>query len=157
MERADLEYNVVHSGAGLCLSDNRQIVRVSGDDRVDFMHGMCTADVKGLASGSLARALFLTEHAHVIADVFIYALEDRALWLELERTRWPAVREHLERFLVADDVELEELDGLAVLDIEGPGSLDAVGDYFGEGVAELKQWGHLARGGSRIAGLPRYG
>lgn len=159
MKRADqrLEYDAMRSGAGLCVFDDLLIVRVSGDDRITFMHGMCTADVKALVPGSLARALFLTEHAHLIADVFIYALEEQALWLELERRRWPTVREHLERFLVADDVELEELDTLAVLGLEGPASLDPVADYFGEDIRELKQWRHLARRGFRIANLPRCG
>ena len=159
MERADqrLEYEAIHSGAGLRVFDNRLIVRVSGDDGITFMHGMCTADVKGLLPGGLARALFLTEHAHVIAEAYIYALEEQALWLEVERTRWPTIREHLERFLVADDVELQELDTLAILDVEGPASLDAVANYFGEDTRKLKQWRHLNRGGFRIANLPRCG
>jgi folate-binding protein YgfZ len=159
MERAaqHLEYHAIHSGAGSHVIDNRLIVRVSGDDRITFMHGMCTADVNHLPPGNVTRALFLTERAHVIADVFIYVLEEQALWLEVERARWPAVRAHLERFLVADDVELEELDGLTVLDIEGPASPDPVAEYFGDDIRELNQWRHLARNGLRIASLPRYG
>src|SRR6516164_8544610 len=103
------DYDAIKSGAGLVFLDNRLVVRVSGDDRISFLHGMCTADVKSLAPGKLARALFLTEHAHVIAGCFIYALQEQELWLEVERPRWAAIREHLERFLVADDVELEAL------------------------------------------------
>ena len=159
MERADqqVEYDAIHSGAGFRLLEHRLIVRVSGDDRIAFIHGMCTADVKALASGGLAPALFLTEHAHVIADVFLYALEEPALWLEVERARWPELRAHLERFLVADDVELEELYELAVLDVEGPASRDVVADYFGENVRELTQLRHLVLNDFRIANLPRHG
>jgi folate-binding protein YgfZ len=151
------EYDAIKSGAGICLLEDRLIVRVSGDDRISFMHGMCTADVKNLAPGKLARALFLTEHAHVIADCFIYALQEQALWLEVERPRWAAIKEHLERFLVADDVELEELDTLSLLDIEGPASIDAVAGFAGDAVRELEQWQHLERDGFCIANLPRYG
>jgi folate-binding protein YgfZ len=118
---------------------------------------MCTAEVKGLALGKLARALFLTERAHVIADCFIYAVDEQALWLEVERLRWPVIREHLERFLVADDVEIEELATLRVLDIEGPASIDAVGGCFGDSARELERWQQRELDGFHIANLPRYG
>jgi len=52
--------------------DARIIVRVTGDDRASFLHGMCTADVNGAKPGSILPALFLTEHAHVISDAFIW-------------------------------------------------------------------------------------
>lgn len=148
---------MTNSGAGIRLLDDRLVVRVSGDDRVSFMHGMCTADVKSLTPGRLTRALFLTEHAHIIAGCFIYALQEQALWLEVERRRWALIREHLEKFLVADDVELEELDSLAMLDIEGPASIEAVVGAFGDVVRELEQWRHLEHDGFRVANLPRYG
>jgi folate-binding protein YgfZ len=159
MDAADkhLEYDAINSGAGMRLLDDRLVVRVSGDDRIAFMHGMCTADVKSLVPGNLTRALFLTEHAHVIADSYIYALEEQVLWLEIERSRWAAIRNHLERFLVADDVELEELDALGTLDVEGPASIEAVVGWFGDGPRELKQWQHLTLDNFRIANLPRYG
>ena len=151
------EYDAIKSGAGMRLMDDRLVVRVSGDDRVSFMHGMCSADVKSLLPGKLARALFLTEHAHVVADCFIYALQEQVLWLEVERPRWPLIREHLERFLIADDVEFEELDTLGVLDIEGPASIGAVTGRFCETAHELEQWQHLKHDGFQIANLPRYG
>ena len=80
---------------------------MSGDDRASFLHGMCSNDIKGLKPGDLVAALFLTERAHLIAEANVWATAD-ALLLEMERALWPAVRAHLERFLVADDVELEE-------------------------------------------------
>ncbi len=158
MDQSDLqlEYRAISSGAGMRLLRDRLFVRVSGDDRVSFMHGMCSANVKNLAPGEIARALFLTEHAHVIADVLIYVLEEPALWLETERRRWPALRGHLERLLVADDVEFEELDALVALDLEGSAPLDLVGEFFGRDARELKEWHHLAHGSLRIANLPRY-
>jgi aminomethyltransferase len=112
------EYRAIKSGAGSCRLDDRLVIRVSGDDRVSFLHGMCTADIKGLALGQVAPALFVTEHSHLIADFFVYALAD-ALLLEIERARWADVRAHLEKFLVADDVEMDELDW-SIIDYEGP-------------------------------------
>jgi folate-binding protein YgfZ len=152
---SSLQYRAIKATAGMRVLDDRLIVRVSGDDRVSFMHGMCTADVKRLEPGGLVPALFVTEHAHVIADCFIYAL-DEALWIEMERSRWPRVRDHLEKLLVADDVELDELESLAILDLEGPASSEIVVAAFGSGTGQLKPWQHLGLGVLRIAHLPRY-
>jgi folate-binding protein YgfZ len=147
-------YRALKSGAGLHLQAGRLIIRVRGDDRVSFMHGMCTADVKGLASGSLAPALFLTERAHLIAECFIYALEEPELWLEVEASHWSEIRNHLEKLLVADDVEFEEVESLAVLDIEGAKAEEVVREVFG--VSGLASWHHVERHQVRIANLPRY-
>src|ERR1700722_17622653 len=99
-ERVALEYAAIASGAGITAIGNRLIVRVSGDDRIDFMHGMCSNDIKGLATGVVSPALVLTEHAHIIADLLVYAAAD-ALMLEVDRALWIKAREHLEKFLVA--------------------------------------------------------
>jgi folate-binding protein YgfZ len=150
-----VEYDAIRSGVGMRRLDDRLIVAVRGDDRVSFLHGMCTADIKGLIPGRLVRTLFLTEHAHVIADCFIYGLQEESLWLEVGRSRWPVLRAHLERFLVADDVEFEELDALAVLDVEGPASREVM-EVASSEARDLSQWHHLTQNGLRIANLPRY-
>jgi len=152
------EYRAIRSGAGIRILDDRLIVRVTGDDRDSFLHGMCTADIKALTPGAAVAALFLTEHAHVIAEVFAYAEAD-AILIEIERELWPHVRTHLERFIVADDVELEELDELAVVDFEGPGAVEVVGRIWGEVTASLEPWRYEYKREykRRIARIPRFG
>jgi folate-binding Fe-S cluster repair protein YgfZ len=103
----DAEYAALREGAGFRLLDDRMIVRVTGDDRVSFFHGMCSADVKTAHTGDVVPALFLTEHAHVIGEFLIW-VEEGALTLETELSAWPHEKEHLEKLLVADDVEMEE-------------------------------------------------
>jgi len=151
-----LDYNSIKSGAGMRFLDDRLIVRVTGDDRFPFMHGMCTADVKRLAPGMAAPALFVTEHAHVLADCFLYSLDQQALWLELERSRWPVVRLHLEKLLVADDVEFEELASLLVFDLEGPRALEIVNAIFPSAAIPTDSWRHIESHHYRTANLPRY-
>ncbi len=105
--------------AGLRLLADRLIVRVTGEDRVAFFHGMCSNDLRGARPGAVVPALFLTEHAHVVGECFIWVEADTLL-VETGRNSWPRARQRLERLLVADDVEMEEADALAVLHIEGP-------------------------------------
>src|SRR5208337_4261061 len=140
----DSAYDAVISAAGVLVLVGRIVVRVTGDDRVSFFHGMCTADVKGAKPGSILPALFLTEHAHVIADAFIWVAGD-ALLLDIDAEAWTRTRTHLERLLVADDVEFEEADTLAIIDVEGPAAVVPA------------PWNFLESGGARVGNLPRYG
>ncbi len=149
-------YDAIASGAGIATLDDRLIVRIVGDDRVPFMHGMCSNDINGLATGEVAPALILTEHAHIIADFFVYAEAD-ALIIEIDRALWPKARAHLERFLVADDVEFEELENLGVIDIEGPAAAKVAATVAGGAAAALPPWRHREFEGVRCANLPRFG
>lgn len=150
------EASAVAAGAVIVPLTNRMIVRVSGDDRVAFMHGMCSNDIKGLAPGVAAPGLILTEHAHLIADFFAFALAD-ALLLEFDRDLWSNARAHLERFLVADDVEFEELGDAGVIDLEGPAAGRVAAALAGDAALALKPWRHLEAGPLRVANLPRNG
>jgi len=143
------------------LCAERVVIQMSGDDRASFLHGMCSNDIKGLKPGSLVAALFLTERAHLIADANVWATAD-ALLLEMERALWPAVRAHLERFLVADDVELEEPGEAAIYDgviqIDGPRAAAAVAAVFGEPAALCGAWRFgEAEGGALVAQVTRWG
>jgi len=147
-------YDAVISAAGVHMLDGRIVVRVVGDDRASFLHGMCTADVKGARPGSILPALFLTEHAHAIADAFIWVTDDTLL-LDIDSDAWTRTRAHLERLLVADDVEFEDAGELALIDVEGPAALAAT--CSAQAARSLAPWRFIEDGGSLIGSLPRYG
>ena len=136
--------------AGILPLNSRVLVRVIGDDRASFFHGMCTADVKGAQPGTIRPALFLTEHAHVIADAFIWVTGD-ALLLDIDADAWTHTRAHLEKLLVADDVEFEDAGDLAIIDVEGPAALAATAG------PSLTLWHFIEQGSSLVGNLPRYG
>ena len=56
---------------------------LSGPDRVRFLHGMVTNDIEALAPGGGCRAAMLTVKGKLLADLIVYADEDRLL-LELD-------------------------------------------------------------------------
>ena len=142
-------YDAVIRSAGVLILDARILVRVTGDDRASFFHGMCSADVKGAKPGTILPALFLTEHAHVIAEAFIWVTGD-ALILDIDAEAWERTRAHLEHLLVADDVEFEDARELAVIDVEGPAALAATS-------ASATPWSFIEQGGSLVGNLPRFG
>ena len=160
-DRIEADYHALKSGAAVRLCAERIVIRMSGDDRASFLHGMCSNDIKGLKPGSLVPVLFLTERAHLIAEAIVWATAD-ALLLEMERTLWPAVRTHLERFLVADDVEFEESDESvqrdSVIQIDGPHAAAAVAAVFGEPASLPGGWRFSeAEGDALVAQVTRWG
>src|SRR5512135_2245406 len=90
-----LDYIAVTQAAGVRVLDGRIVVRVVGDDRVSFFHGMCSADVKDASAGSVLPALFLTEHAHIISEAFIWVTDD-ALLIDIDADSWVRTLAHLE-------------------------------------------------------------
>ncbi len=150
---ADLEALTGH--AGICRRHDRTMVRVVGDDRVSFLHGMCSNDIKALKPGMATYALVLTDHAHIVADLYILA-DESALYLETDRGTWPQTREHLEKFLVADDVEMEPLEDSSVLDVAGPRVMAVVASVIPL-VAGLVPWRFVKHEDRLAANLPRIG
>jgi len=150
------DYLALKEAAGFRLLQDRMIVRVTGDDRVSFFHGTCSGDVKGARAGDIIPALFLTEHAHVIGEVFIWA-EESALMLETDASAWPREREHLEKLLVADDVEIEEVPAFGILHIEGPRAEDILSSVEISGAQALKPWRCSKSVNFVLGRVPRFG
>ncbi|HYB89503.1 MAG TPA: glycine cleavage T C-terminal barrel domain-containing protein [Candidatus Binataceae bacterium] len=150
------DYDALVRGAGVYRTPSRIVVRTVGDDRVSFLHGMCSGDVKGATAGTVIPALFLTEHAHLIADFFAWVADD-AILLDIDSPLWMRAREHLERLLVADDVEFEESAPLSVICVFGPRAADAIRAVAGEQAASLAEWRHLNLGDLVIGNVPRLG
>jgi folate-binding protein YgfZ len=157
MKPLENQYEALIQSAAIARLDERIVVRVTGDDRVNFMHGMCSQDIQNLRPGAAAPALLLTEHAHIVADFFIYSTEDASLLIEIERSLWPRARAHLEKFLVADDVEFEGLEGLTILGVEGPHAAQVLAAVDARRGELPKEWRHFFDGVARIASIPRFG
>lgn len=99
------EYRALRAGAGVVDVSWLDRVVVTGSDRIDFLQGMLSNDVQRLAVGSGCAALLLTEQGKVVADLVVLAAPD-ALLLDGVRVGLEAARQALDRFIVADDVEL---------------------------------------------------
>jgi folate-binding protein YgfZ len=105
--------------AWIDLSDRGKI-RVTGEDRARLLHALATNDIQNLASQQTLYTFFLNEKGRVLADAFVHNLGD-ALWLDTEPELRGKLLEHLDRYLIADDVTLaDETDTVAAIGVEGP-------------------------------------
>jgi folate-binding protein YgfZ len=113
-----------HAAARLnaCLFDFsfREMVRLTGEDRAVFLHGMVTNDVKRLAEGDVTYAAMVTAKGALVADMRILRRPNDLL-LDLEPGSAPAVQQFLQRYLVSEDVEISDASrDFALLRLLGP-------------------------------------
>jgi folate-binding protein YgfZ len=113
-------YTALREGAAwLDLSGRGKIV-ARGDDRKRLLHAMTTNHVEQLQPGQSCYAFFLNAQGRILSDVNILCFADHLL-LDTEPETRRKVYEHLDHFIIADDVTLEDAtDRLATIAIEGP-------------------------------------
>ena len=113
----------VRRGAGLFELTHRGLVSVEGTDRTRWLNGMVSNDVAALEpgpDGSGCYALLLTQQGRVVADLQIL-LRGECLWLEVEAEAVGPLIERLQKFIVADAVELVDRSAAFTrLALEGP-------------------------------------
>ena len=111
------------SSAALFPGDARGLLEVSGGDRVRWLDGMISGDVAKLeaaAEGAGCYATLLTNRGAIVADLHVGRLGERFL-LESTRSEIPRIATALDRFIIADDVNLvDRSDEFAVWGLEGP-------------------------------------
>jgi len=95
-------------------------IKLTGEDRARLLHAMTTNHIQQLTPGTGCYAFFLNDKGRVLADANILCRPDYFL-LDVEpETRRP-LYEHLDRFIIADDVTLEDItDATATIALEGP-------------------------------------
>lgn len=148
----------VRSGAGMIDLSDRAKVRVTGVDRTSFLDGLVTVDVKTLTSGTSAYGLVLTDKSRVVGDLRVYAFEDHYV-LDIEAAQRGPLLAYIQKFLVSDDVLLEELIPSTHIEVHGPAAANVLSDALGADVrstlpdgfvtflAAKKRIGHAARVG----------
>ena len=114
------EYSAVRHQVGLLDLCQHHLLRFSGDDRVSFLNGMVSNDVKTLASSHGSHAAFLDLQGKILADTRIFCRDD-SLLVDLAEPVKEKILQHLERHLVADEVEIQDLSSdYAMVSIQGP-------------------------------------
>ena len=113
------EYRAVREGAGVIDRSCRGKVRITGNDRMRFLHGMVTNTVTGLTEGAGNCAAITDVRGNTLTDVWIHNVGD-ALWLETEPGYEKKLCETLNRYLIADDVVLsDETDAYGIIGLQG--------------------------------------
>jgi len=117
-------YEALRSGAAWIDVSSRGRIRVTGEDRARLLHAMTTNQVQQLTPGTGCYAFFLSAQGRILADVNLLCRDDYFL-LDTEPETHEKVYGHLDKYIIADDVTLEDVtESLAAIAIEGPQSAE---------------------------------
>jgi tRNA-modifying protein YgfZ len=116
-------------------------LRVTGDDRIEFLHAQTSNDVRSLRPGQGQPALLLDHRGRPHADLLVVRRTDD-VYLAVDDGRGPRVRRSLEAHVVFDQVVIEDLgERLAALLVAGAAARAALARIVG--AAELPAPGRI--------------
>jgi tRNA-modifying protein YgfZ len=125
------EQRTTEESAGVVDRSNRGVLRITGPDRLSWLHSLTTQQLEGLATGTAAQALVLSPNGHIEHHLTLTD-DGTATWVHVEPGTAAALAEFLEsmRFMLRVEVADISRDS-AVLTVLGPASGDLVAGLEG--------------------------
>src|SRR5579871_4649967 len=113
-------YEALRTAAAWFDLSPRGRIYASGADRARLLHALTTNHVQQLTPGAGCYAFFLNAQGQIQADVHLLNFDDRIL-LDTEPETRERIYQHLDRYIIADDVTLDDVTAsMACLALEGP-------------------------------------
>jgi|SRR5690242_18088662 len=120
------EHAALREAAGFFDLSFRSRLCLIGADRRKFLHGQVTNDVNRLSVGEGCYAALVNAKGKIQSDLNIYLLENEIL-LDFEPGYSSAVAQRLEKYIIADDVQLvDAAPHYGLLSVQGPRATEAV-------------------------------
>jgi folate-binding protein YgfZ len=135
----EAEYRAARERVAIFDTNWHAVVELAGPDRVRYLNAIVSNDVKTLGEGLGTLALLLNPQGHILAELEIYALQDKLLVLSHASVRERTVAT-LDKFIIMDDVTLNDVtEQFGSLAVEGPRAGSVISEACGlslEGFSE---------------------
>ena len=135
----EAEYRAARERVALFDTNWHAVVELTGPDRVRYLNAIVSNDVKSLGEGFGTLALLLNPQGHILAELEIYALQEKLLVLSHASVRERTVAT-LDKFIIMDDVTLSDVtESFGSLAVEGPRAGSVISEACGlslEGFSE---------------------
>jgi folate-binding protein YgfZ len=120
------EHSALRESAGVIDLSFRSRICLVGADRARFLHGQVTSDVKKLRPGEGCYAAITTAKGKMESDLNIFTLADELL-LDFEPGLTEKISARLEKFIVADDVQIvDAVPHYGLLSVQGPKAAEVI-------------------------------
>jgi glycine cleavage system T protein len=139
------EHRAVRRTVGLGDRSYRGKLKFTGKDRVAFLQGQISNDVKQLTESRGLYAAILTIKGKMVADLELF-LEDEAILMDLEPSLTDKIRAQLSRYILSANVKIEDItDKTAHFTLQGPDAAGLLGKVSGESLPPLGERGVIRR------------
>ncbi len=116
------EFQALISGSGFHPLAGRRWLTLTGSDRLRWLNGMVTNNVRDLAAGCGVYAFLLNAQGRILGDLTAYNRGDSIL-IATDQAQISKLRETFEHYIIMDDVEVSEVsEQIAAFGIAGPKS-----------------------------------
>jgi folate-binding protein YgfZ len=130
------EFHALLSGCGVYDLSWRAKIALTGGDRVRWLNGMISNNVRDLAPGHGVYGFLLNAQGRIQADLYAFN-RGESLLVDTERVQRDKIWELFDHYIIADDVEMADVsDKITALGLTGPESR-AVLERAGVAVPEL--------------------
>jgi len=116
------EFHALVSACGAYDLSSRAKIAVTGRDRVRWLNGMVTNNIRDLAVGHGVYAFLLNPQGHILADMYVYN-RGESLIIDTDQSQTEKLLSTLNRYIIMDDVEVADIsEQLTAIGIAGPKS-----------------------------------
>jgi folate-binding protein YgfZ len=121
------EFAALRTSCGVFDLESRTRIKLTGDDRIKWLNGMVTNNVRDLAVGRGVYSFLLNPQGHILADMNIYNL-GAYLVVDTDAAQSDKVRATFEHYIIMDDVELssDASDHFTAIGLQGPRSREVM-------------------------------
>ena len=127
------ELTALVAGCGIYRPD-RALISLTGRDRVRWLNGMVSNNIRDLPAAHGVYAFVLTPQGHIQADLYAFSRSENLL-IETERAQSAALLQIFRKYIIMDKVEIEDLsEKTAVFSVTGPKSGEVLASL---GLAEI--------------------
>ncbi len=122
----DREFAALEHGCGLFDLGWRSKLVLTGADRLRWLNGMVTNNIRDLQPGHGNYSFLLNAQGHILGDLFAYHRGDYLL-LDTDAAQAPRLKELFDKFIIMDDVEVTDIGSkLTALGLRGPKTLEVL-------------------------------
>ncbi len=120
------EFHALRSGCGVYDLGFRAKLSITGSDRVRWLNGMVTNNIRDLGSGNGLYSFLLNPQGHILGDLYAYN-RGESIAIDTDLSQLEKILATFDHYIIMDDVEVKNLsDELTALGISGPRSREVL-------------------------------
>jgi len=120
------EFHALVSACGVYELSSRARISLTGGDRVRWLNGMVTNNIRDLAVGRGVYAFLLNPQGHILGDMYAYH-RGESLVIDTDQSQAQKILAAFDHYIIMDDVEAANIsEHLAAIGIAGPKSPDVL-------------------------------
>ncbi len=115
-----VEFDALRGGCGVYDLGYRAKISLTGGDRVRWLNGMVTNNIRDLAVSSGVYAFLLNPQGHILGDLYAYN-RGESITVDTDSAQAEKILATFDHYIIMDDVEVTNLsEQLTALGIAGP-------------------------------------